>query len=289
MAGASIPEYVVSWVGSGLSQVENLALLVKTETLSPSVVLLSLLGATVWGAAHALTPGHGKAIVASYLVGSRGTARHAAYLALTVTITHTSVVFLLGFLTLFAQSSIDPERLYPILGTISGLVICGLGASMFLSRVGPLLGAHGHGLGHVHLHDHHHDHGHFIGHSHEHGHDHGHSHLPPGADGATVTWRSLLWLGISGGLLPCPAALVLLLVCISLQRTALGLLLVLAFSFGLALVLMGIGLLFIKGAGLLDRLPRSAPLLRLLPAVSSLIITVLGVGLLLDALKGLGS
>ncbi|MCP4693484.1 MAG: ABC transporter permease, partial [Desulfobacterales bacterium] len=126
--------------------------------------------------------------------------------------------------------------------------------------------------GRVHQHEHQHEHGH----DHDHGHG-GHTHLPPGADGAPVTWRSLLGLGISGGLLPCPAALVLLLAAVSLQRTGLGLALVFAFSLGLAGVLTTVGLLFVKGGRLIERSPRATVMTRFLPVISSLAIAVIGV------------
>jgi ABC-type nickel/cobalt efflux system permease component RcnA len=133
-----------------------------------------------------------------------------------------------------------------------------------------------HGHDHPHDHDHGHDHD---DHPHDHHHDehgHGHSHLPPGADGAAVTWRSLLGLGIASGLLPCPAALVLLLTAISLNRVGLGLLLVFAFSVGLAVVLTVVGLLFIKGSRLLPESPWIVAASRYLPALSALIIFVIG-------------
>jgi nickel/cobalt transporter (NicO) family protein len=130
---------------------------------------------------------------------------------------------------------------------------------------------------HLHAHDHH-------GHQHDHGgHHHGHSHLPPGVDGAAVTVRSLLSLGISGGLLPCPSALVLLLTAMSLQRTGFGLWLLIAFSLGLASVLTGVGLLFLKGSQLLKDAPGVTALSRYIPVVSAMVILILGMGITAEA------
>jgi ABC-type nickel/cobalt efflux system permease component RcnA len=136
-------------------------------------------------------------------------------------------------------------------------------------------------LNHGHSHTHHLDH--------DHSHDHGHSHLPPGADGSPVTWRSLLALGISGGILPCPSALVLLLAAISFHRAGFGLVLILAFSVGLAAVLTAIGLLFIKARTLLDRLPISGPAMRFLPVVTAAVIMVLGAAITTRALAQVAS
>ncbi|MCP4623828.1 MAG: ABC transporter permease, partial [bacterium] len=249
------------------------------------------LGAAGWGGAHALTPGHGKAIVGAYLVGARSTPWQAVYLGLTVTATHTLGVFTLGLITLFASKYLVAEDLYPWLGAVSGFMVLAIGAFLLVKRWKDwrsVTNAHEHQLnnyGHEHNHDHDHSHDHIHDHAHDddlhhdhhdHDHDHGHTHLPPGADGASITWRSLLGLGISGGLLPCPAALVLLLAAVSLQRTGLGLALVIAFSLGLAGVLTAVGLLFVKGGQLINRVPRATAMARFLPVLSSLAIAVIG-------------
>ena len=120
-------------------------------------------------------------------------------------------------------------------------------------------------------------------------HSHGgrpHSHLPPGASGERVTWRSLLALGISGGLLPCPSALVVLLTAISLHRVGYGMLLILAFSVGLAAVLTGIGLLLVHARGLFSRLPMESTLARVMPVVSAAVVTALGVAIAVRAISG---
>lgn len=276
--------------------------LIALPELTLPVILLGLVIAFVWGAGHALTPGHGKTIVAAYLVGSRGTAKHALYLGLTTTITHTAGVFALGLITLFASEYILPETLFPWLSLISGLIVVWLGVSLFLSRWRglrlPAAHPHGHHYhdhdhahGHDHSHDHQpHDHEHSHSHNHPHDHEHGphtHTHLPPGADGSPVTWRSLLALGISGGLLPCPSALVVLLSAIALSRVEFGLMLVVAFSLGLAGTLTAIGLAMVYAKRLFEKTPTASRWMRLASAGSALFILVAGLGLTLQALTQL--
>lgn len=282
------------------------AALIAEENLTPAFIALALLVATGLGAIHALGPGHGKAVVAAYLVGSRGTAAHAVFLGLTVTITHTLGVFALGFVTLFLSAFILPERLFPWLELISGLLVIAIGIALVRERLNhafprlfrrrkalaPDDHARLHALGIAHHHDdgdHKHDQPHR---DHHHGpfvHSHGgaaHSHLPPGADGSPVTWRSLLALGISGGLLPCPSALVVMLSAIALGRVAFGILLIVFFSLGLAGVLTAIGLALVYAGRLFARLPASVPggPLRLLPVVSAAVVVVLGLAITLNAL-----
>ena len=250
---------------------------IKNGHPTPPIIVGSILGAVIWGAAHALTPGHGKTIVAAYLIGARSTAWHALYLGLTVTITHTFGIFVLGLIALFASRYVVPEQLYPWLSAVSGLIVVGMGAWMLWQRARPLLASD-------HCdHSHHHHHGHDHHHDYDDDQDHGHSHLPPGTKGEVVTWKSLLALGISGGILPCPSALVLLLAAVSLNRIGFGIVLVLAFSLGLAGVLTAVGLLFVKGSRILRRLPRFDVWVRVLPVASALIILVLGIGLTLEA------
>jgi ABC-type nickel/cobalt efflux system permease component RcnA len=281
----------------GLPTEESLTDLVKKETLSLPMIVGALLAATAWGAAHALTPGHGKAIVGAYLIGSRGTPMHAVYLGLTVTATHTLGVFTVGLIALFASRYILADQLTPWLAAASGLIVIIIGASMFISRVRPILrhNAHEkmHSHHHEHDHDHEHDHNYEYNHTHEHNHNHDshnhghhhhtHPHLPLGADGAGVSWRSLLGLGISGGLLPCPSALVLLLTAISLERAGFGILLVIAFSFGLAGVLTVVGLLFIKGSRLLHGIPGTNAVRRYAPAFSAFVIFIIGILITVNA------
>jgi nickel/cobalt exporter len=224
--------------------------LIARGKLGAGVVLLSLLIAAFWGAAHALTPGHGKAIVAGYLVGSRGKPRHAVLLGAVVTVTHTAGVFALGLVTLLLSHFIVPERLYPWLTVASGLLVVAVGGSVFWSRW-------------RHRRDHHH-----------HLHSDAHAHDA----------RGLLGIGVAAGLLPCPSALVVLLSAIALHRVGFGLALILAFSLGLAATITSIGLLAVLARRAFGRLALDGPLVRALPAVSALVILAVGIGITLNAL-----
>ncbi len=260
--------------------------LITLEKLDFPTVAIALTIAVIWGAMHALTPGHGKTIVGAYLVGSRGTARHALYLGLTTTITHTAGVFALGLVTLFASRYIVPEQLYPWLSFLSGALIVGLGLNLLVSRLRSATSRRpGH---HDHDHDHHHPHDHDHDPHHHHDPSHPRAGLPPGVDGAPVNWRSLLALGVSGGLLPCPSALVVMLSAIALDKIAFGLVLVMAFSLGLAGVLTGLGLMMVYAGRWFSRFPAESRVVRLLPAASALFITVAGVGITEQALVQLG-
>jgi ABC-type nickel/cobalt efflux system permease component RcnA len=226
------------------------ASLVGRSDLSLMVILASLAAALFWGAAHALSPGHGKTIITAYLVGQRGTPRHAALLGLIVTITHTIGVFSLGLVTLALSQFIVPDRLYPWLNLVSGLLVVCIGASVLRARW-------------LHSRQHHHHHHHH------------------GEEG--TGFRSLLAVGVSGGLLPCPSALVVLLAAISLHRVAFGLLLILAFSAGLALTITGIGLAAVLARTAFRRVSFEGRLVRLLPAASALVILAAGLAMTLRA------
>ncbi|MBW4632532.1 MAG: sulfite exporter TauE/SafE family protein [Iphinoe sp. HA4291-MV1] len=241
--------------------------------------LVAITAAFVWGAMHAMSPGHGKTIVGAYLVGSHATPKQAVFLGLTTTLTHTIGVFALGLVTLFASHFILPERVYPWLSFVSGVMVVAIGLNLFFSY---LYSHHHHHHHHHGEHDHHHHHHHHD----EHDHHHHHSHLPP--KDSPVTWRRLLALGISGGLVPCPSALVLLLSAIAMGRVGFGLVLVLVFSLGLASVLTGLGLLLVYAKGRFEQLPKQIRLMRVLPAMSALLISLLGLGITTRALMEIG-
>jgi nickel/cobalt exporter len=268
---------------------DKLTELIAVPQLTPPIAILGLLIAGLLGGLHALSPGHGKAIVGAYLIGSRGTARHAALLGLTVTVTHTAGVFALGAITLFASHYVFPERLFPIISLISGTIVLTLGLSLFVRRArsqSVLQQEHHHRHQHVYLFHTHYEHDH---HDHSHQHTH-HSHSLPGASADRVSWRSLLALGVSGGLLPCPSALVVLLSAISLDRIGYGLLLVTAFSLGLASVLTGVGLVFIYARQLLayPALSSYGRIAQALPALSALVIACVGAAICCQALAQAG-
>jgi ABC-type nickel/cobalt efflux system permease component RcnA len=262
----------------------TLADLANGGELTPSFILFAIGVAIVLGMAHALQPGHGKTVVAAYLVGSRGTARHALFLGATVTSTHTAGVYALGLVTLGLSQYILPERLYPVLEVGSGLLVVGIGVWLFGRRLLAAVGFLPRPGGHEHHHhdDHGHDHAHEHAHAHEHTHGdalthtHGgstHSHTPP----ERVTWKALLALGISGGLLPCPEALMVLLITIAAHRVLFGLLLIVSFSTGLAAVLVGFGLMLVYARGWFSRVNLSSGFVpRVLPVISALVIVVAG-------------
>jgi ABC-type nickel/cobalt efflux system permease component RcnA len=279
--------------------------LVAAPNLTPGVIALSLLAAVALGALHALEPGHGKTVVAAYLVGSRGTAKQALLLGTTVTVTHTAGVYVLGLVTLFLSQYILPERLYPILQAVSGLLVVGIGLWLLARRVSGLrIGRWNLGAAPPPMAVHEHSHTHSEDHSHapagrfqrlvnarrerEHGegltHSHGgatHSHAVP----AQMSLKSLVAMGISGGLVPCPGALVVLLGAVALQRVGFGLLLIVAFSLGLAAVLVGIGFLLVYARGFFNNFSLGGSWgQRLLPVASAFVITAVGAALTMSAL-----
>jgi len=246
-----------------------LSRMLPRKDLGWKLLALCVLAAFGLGAMHAMSPGHGKTIVAAYLVGSRGTVKHAALLGFVVTFTHTFTVFLLGLGVLFFQQYVVPEKIVPALGAISGLSIVVVGLSLLYRRAQALIGTgHGH-------HHHHHDHDHHHDHSHVHSHGgHSHSHTIEGE----ITPAGLIALGVSGGLVPCPSALILMLSAIALGRPGFGLVLLVGFSAGLALVLMAIGMLALYARQLLPDSGKAArnPAFRLIPVFSAVVVICLG-------------
>ena len=222
-----------------------------SHDLSFGFVLVSLALALFWGAAHALGPGHGKAIVAGYLIGTRGRPRDAVALGGIVTVTHTAGVFALGFVTLALSEFLVPEQLYPWLNLVSALLVLGVGVAILRGR-----------LRSAHDHDHHHHH-----HHHE-------------------RKQGLLGIGISAGIVPCPTALVVLLAAISLHRIGYGLVLIVAFSLGLAATVTGIGLVAVTAKRAFGRLSFEGGLVRALPAASAIVVIGLGLAMTLRALPG---
>ena len=274
---------------SGLE--ETLKEMVGSQELSVGVIFGALALALLAGAAHGLEPGHGKTIVAAYLVGSRGTVGNAMFLGGVVTFTHTFSILLLGLAALFATQYIDYREIMPWMGTASGLLIVVLGGWLLVNQ----LRGSGHGHGHHHHHHGDHDHGdhdhgdhdhgdHEHGHGEEHHHGHGHSHEMP----AKVTLASLLTLGISGGIVPCPGALVILLLAVGLDRIAFGLVLLIVFSFGLAAVLIAVGVLFVKARPLVERFSGDGKWIQRLPMASSVFIICVGFAITLKTLMNMG-
>jgi high-affinity nickel-transport protein len=252
--------------------------LITTRSMSLWFLITAAFIALGLGALHALEPGHGKTIVAAYLVGSRGTAWHAVLLGLIVTASHTAGVFALGAITLYASRYIVPEQLYPWLGVFSGLTIAGLGGYMFLRRWNG--------------HDHGHTHSHASGQSHSHwfpSAKHNAAAHQPIEPAKSVSFYQLFALGITGGIIPCPAALVVLLSAFALHRIGLGFFLIIAFSLGLAAVLIAFGMLMVYARRFMARLRMDGPLTtRWLPVASAAFMTILGAAIALRAFATTG-
>lgn len=227
----------------------------------PWAIAAGLAVAYGFGAVHALSPGHGKTLVGAYLVGNRGTPGAAVWLGVTTTVTHTLAVFILGIATLVASQYVVLDQVYPVMAALSGVAICLVGLRLLVVRWRSG--------------DHHH-HGH-----HSHDHPHPHPHLPRDND-----WPSLLALGISGGLVPCPSALVLLLSAIALHQISYGLLLVGGFSLGLASVLTALGLMAVYARQWLDGTAIADGLLRRLSVASAIATVCVGLSLTTVAIVG---
>jgi len=225
--------------------------LLRGRTQEPLFLVFSLLVAAFLGAAHALTPGHGKTLVAAYLAGSRGRIADAIYLGGVVTATHTASVFLLGLTSLWAAQFLPLNKIIPVLSLLSGLLVAGLGGWLLWQRLqGKALVAEApddHSLHH------------------------------------SDTRTGLLSLGISGGLVPCPEALVVLLLSVSLGRIAFGLALLTAFTLGLAAVLVGIGCAMVLAGPALKRFTGEGSFSRRLPLISAALVTLLGLAMIVQA------
>lgn len=295
---------------------ERFTQLVGSPELTVAVAVLAFLGAIVLGALHAFAPGHGKALMAAYLVGQDGSWRQASLIGLSVTVTHTAGVLVLGVI-LSTVAVTAPERVYPYLGLASGLLVCGIGTTLVrraLARRRAVAGAADEPHPHDHDHDHPHGHGHGPGHDqgHEHPHDaqqthehrvttmvdqrevvHSHGTGPAHSHAVATDARGLLAVGFAGGLVPAPSAVVVLLGGIALGRAWFGVLLVLAYGIGMACALAGTGLLLVharrrvqawvlkpgsgRGAG--------RAWLALLPLAAAGFVVVVGVGLTLRAVS----
>ena len=232
--------------------------LVARQRLTVAFAFFSLCLAVLLGGVHALAPGHGKTVMAAYLIGERGSYRQAWLIGATMTATHTAGVLLLG-VVLTASTSVASEAVYPWLGLLSGLLLAAIGASLLVRsmRRRPHDGDHDQA-------DHHHPHAH------------------PHDDDA-VGWRGLVGMGLAGGLLPSPSALVVLLGAIALGRAWFGVALVVAYGVGMAATLLGIGMFLVRAsAGLAARVaggPGHGPialLVRMLPAATASVVLCAG-------------
>jgi nickel/cobalt exporter len=283
----------------------------RSADLTPLVLVLSFITAIGLGAGHALTPGHGKTLMAAYLVGSRGTPIHAVGLGLSVAVSHTLGILALALLIVGAQGVLPPDVVFRAAPVVAAITIVAIGGWMLIAEIRRRLRLAGAGAtadvdhGHAHerpaeAHEHEHDHEHGVAHRHDlerHDeevdagvHSHGgvrHTHLPP--IGSTLSWRALFSLGLAGGLIPSTSALLILLGSMAAGRAAFGLVLVVAFGLGMAVVMGSVGLAMIMARGRLDRLPRRSALGRLAgfaPLVASVAVLTVGVMLTWQAIWG---
>jgi len=296
------------------------------QPLTLQLAIAALVISFVLGGLHALTPGHGKAIVAAYLVGSKGRVIDAVFLGLVVTFTHTFSVIALGVIMLLAQE-FAPEDIVPWLSLFSGVLIVGIGAWLLMTNMkqyysgGAHSQSHGHGHthhphdhdhSHGHAHDHDHDHSHEHDDDHEHGHEHDHSHehdddhdhdhshddhahthshggrTHSHAPSERTGFWGLLSLGISGGIVPCVDALIGLLFAISLNKLVWGLIILCAFSLGLAAVLVAIGILMVLAKPVIERFTGEGIWLQRLPMISAAVVILLGAVLVFKAFNTVG-
>jgi len=295
MRNINLPFSTFSYDNAG-SMLRNL---VQSNTVGPTILPVVLLMAVFIGGLHAVTPGHGKTIVAAYLIGTKGRMMDAVILGFIVTIAHTFMVIVLAILALSASKYILPDQLVPWMSGLSGLLIFGLGIFLFQLRLRnyirfgnvaaiPKFNKPENGSNHVHKkgnhHDHHHkpEHDRIISHTHDGIH---HTHVFP--DKRTGLW-SLAALGITGGIVPCPDALAILLIAISLNKLLLGLLVIVAFSVGLAIVLIAIGIATVKFRPLMERFTGQGKITSFwLPVVSAILISILGAVMVWKAWPGL--
>jgi len=305
-----------------VSGIEKLKKIILSEKAGCRIILIAMIMAMIYGGLHALTPGHGKTLVAAYLVGTQGRIADAVILGIVTTFTHTFSVIILGLITLFASKYILPQQLLPFLQLFSGLLIVGIGTWLMVKRIKSPTGFEAHGGKHAHtvpngkkyhhshehtmhntdrqkknphnheldhqVHEHSHDSHHHTSeqtHFHDHHPDHNHAHRHHNdetRESGVETGKkktglaTLISLGFSGGMVPCPDALILLLLAIAIDRITFGLFILVAFSFGLAFVLITIGILMVTAQPFLERFSGSN-ILRVLPALSCSII--IGIGL----------
>jgi nickel/cobalt transporter (NicO) family protein len=250
-----------------------------SDASSPWAMAIALGAAALLGAFHALTPGHGKTLAAAYLIGERATVKHAITLGLSTTVTHTASVVLLGAMSLGFASFIDSSELLRALRIGSGSIIVGLGIYLLVKRIrgrNIVQATHSHNA---------HAHHHSTGHSHSHGHTHDHANDDSGDHSRAdqpITTRRLIAMGASGGILPCPEALGVLILAVGVRRQVFGMAMIVAFSAGLASVLVAVGITLVRTRSFVQRfsaIPESVTQ-TWLPAASALVVTILGLAIL---------
>jgi nickel/cobalt exporter len=287
---------------------------------NPRILIIYLFLAIVIGALHSLSPGHGKALIGAYIIGNRGTFADAVTLGVVTSLSHTVSVLILGLIILVVFNSVVPPQITMYLNIASGLIIIIIGTFMFRKRLLELSHLNHADDHHSHFHDHHrhsHDHNEAHTHSHDdgnghshheldehhhshhdhdvhehshdeheysHGHDHSHGHQHITMESIRKkSFMTNVIMGISGGMVPCPTALVVLFLAVSVKKVALGLLLIVFFSFGLAATLTILGILFVRGSSLINRYDNNKFMSKL-PVLSSVIIMLLGAAIVIRAM-----
>lgn len=234
---------------------------------------LMLLLAALFGTAHAFTPGHGKTMVAAYLVGERGTIGHAVVLGLVATAAHTGSVIALALVVYSVYGNDVPAEAQGWLLFAGGLLIAAVGLWLLIQRFRGR-------ADHVHL---------FAGHHHHHDHDH-HHHGPDPAEAKTgFGWFRVILLGVGGGIIPCWDAVLLLLVALTRGKVGLAIPLLVAFSAGLAgvLIALGVGVVFANRSG--SRRFGDRRWFRLLPVLTAAVLVVLGLWFARDGVHTLSA
>jgi len=267
---------VSRWVAAADRKLEGLV----GGRLTPLVGVLGVVLALMLGAAHAALPGHGKTVMAAYIAGRSGRPRDAFTVGAIVTLTHTGGVLVLGLL-LTATTSLAGEAVLGWLGIASGVLVAAVGAAMLAGVLRRRARVHGHHRPPAHDHDDDHDHGHDHRHGHSHGHSHHHHGHPQPHPSGPPRRLSLAGMGIAGGLVPSPSALIVLLGAIGLGRTAFGVLLVVAYGAGMAATLTAAGLLLVRVRDRWASHPRRAlaRLAALAPAGTAALVLCVGLGL----------
>jgi ABC-type nickel/cobalt efflux system permease component RcnA len=258
---------------------EGIPAIFAAPELSLSALLLSFVTAVALGAGHAITPGHGKTLMAAYLVGARGSALHAAGLGLSVTISHTLGILVLAAIVIGAQGVLPPDAVAVTMPLLAAVAIVAIGAWMLAAEAGRRRAARRHQLAHDHE----------VGHEHAHSDDHGHAHPHGPEPGSAISWRSLFALGLAGGVVPSTGALLILLGAIAAGRAAFGVVLVVAFGLGMAVVLCAVGVAVVRARGWVDRASlgsRFHHVYGYAPLAASIVVLVLGVWLTAQALPG---
>lgn len=256
-----------SWGAASIVRASALSDLVARGGQTPLWIVLTIFAAFGLGALHGLEPGHGKALLAFTLVGARATLKQAVILAAALTVAHTIAVVLLGLLLCFA-AGFATERLFTWITLVSGAAVAFIGARV-------LSGALAHAFAHRH--------------DRAHGHTHGHPHEHAIAGSQPLRFRSAVVAAMSGGIAPCPAAIVVLLTALHLHRVGYGLALIVIFSLGLATVLSGIGIAVVHGASWLGRHTLFARISKLAPFLTAGVMTIVGAVMLAQGLSAAGT